>query len=65
MYEEGFQWETWLSVWLIAVRPKKIPMFLQTRPTLLFRADPAIFIAILKIIKRFIHLPTLPLHDNS
>ena len=43
------------------------------RPTLTFRVDPAIFIAILiailkknkKIIKTFIHLPTLSLHDSS
>ena len=34
-----------------------------TDPT--FRADPAFFIAILKNIKRFIHIPTLSLYENS
>ena len=36
----------------IMLRPKKIPLFPLTRPTLRCRADSAIFIAILKKINR-------------
>ena len=38
---------------------KEIPVFPLTRPTLFLCADPAIFIAFQKKIKRFSYLPTL------
>ena len=48
-----------LHVCLGPIKAKKNPVFPLTRPTLLFVADPAIFITILKKIKRFFHLLTL------
>ena len=43
-----------------SLRPKKkIPVFPLTRMTLFFCADPAIFIAFQKKIKRLSYLPTL------
>ena len=45
-------------VLVLTIRPKNVPVFPLTRPTLLFRADPAIVIAILK--NKIIYSPTDP-----
>ena len=44
--------------WFLDLKQNGLPAFPLTRPTLLFCADPAIFMASRKEIKRFSYLPT-------